>query len=73
MRKFSSATLCCIKTVGGVGWSWRGSGKGKGMMFLPWRSAGSGWGVGTVIYGSQNLAVAFPGIRGCSEGVEGVG
>lgn len=67
MGKFSCATLFCIKTARGVGWSWRGSGKGKGMMFLPRRSAGSSWGVECDLW-KPELRCNFPGIRGCSGG-----
>lgn len=43
VRKFSSAAALKERGVGAEGG--RGGGEGKGMMFLPRCSAGSGWGV----------------------------
>lgn len=45
VRKCSTASLRCIKQSEESGRAEGGRGKGKGMMFLPRCSAGSGWGV----------------------------
>lgn len=71
VRKFSSATLCSIKTVREGGLELNGVGEREGDDVSPSVPCRERLGSGTVIYGSQNFTTSFRGIRGSSEGTGG--